>query len=319
MSQAEFKEKILIVDDKPENITILDSILNNEYDIMTATSGEQALKLINSGSDKPDLILLDIVMPKMDGYEVCKKIKSSRESLHIPVIFLTSKNEQNEIVRGFESGAVDYVCKPYNISELLARVKTHLKLKWTDDELKKIIQLKDSYIEKLQMINIELERAGEIEEMKIEYLIDRLKEIVKGHVGTEQQMSMAKKLISLIAINDLGNLKIVLSILEGSKEVIDSIIKESGEDEEYFRILTSTIEPFSTAIVDIENFINVMVEIGFINPNSLKSTDVTKTAFFEALKKILNEGKLSYNKFEQLLEMASFKLNNERKNSTIIF
>lgn len=317
----EFKSagSILVVDDSVENIIALDSILSKNYDIKAVKSGELALKLLDSSEQLPDLILMDIMMPVMDGYEVCRLIKSSNKTAHIPVIFITAKNEYDEIVEGFSLGAVDYVCKPFNSSELLARVKTHIKLKQTDDELKKVIALKDSYINKLQLINIELERVGEMDATKIDYLLNRLRQIINGHVDTQTQMELAKNLISLIAINDLGNLKIVLNILEGSKKVIDRIVKEPVEDEECFRILTSTIEPFSTAIADIENFIKVLVSIGFIEAQALESTDVTKTAFFETLQRILKEGKLSSEKFKILLDLASFKLKSQDSNSTIIF
>jgi CheY-like chemotaxis protein len=122
------KFKILIVDDIPKNIELAANILSTKnYNITFAVSGAVALqkvKLIDF-----DLILLDVMMPEMDGFEVCKRLKADPETRNIPVIFLTAKAETENVVRGFELGAVDYVTKPFNTDELLARVNTHVGLK----------------------------------------------------------------------------------------------------------------------------------------------------------------------------------------------
>ena len=122
------RKTILIVDDAPANITVLKGVLEGTYGIKAATSGQVALKILKSQA-KPDLILLDIVMPGMDGYEVCRQIKGDPSSAEIPIIFVTSNTSPEEIARGFEVGGVDYVTKPYNPKELLARIKTHLQLR----------------------------------------------------------------------------------------------------------------------------------------------------------------------------------------------
>lgn len=128
---------ILTVDDVPKNLQVLGTILRKEnYQVSFASSGKAALSIIES--DKPDLILLDIMMPEMDGYDVCQKLKSQEDTREIPIIFLTAKNETEDIVKGFEYGAVDYVTKPFNVSELLARVSTHLELKKSKETLKKL-------------------------------------------------------------------------------------------------------------------------------------------------------------------------------------
>ncbi len=120
--------KILIVDDEPKNIQLLGSILTeNKYEVEFATSGEEALKWTDRAPF--DLILLDIMMPGMDGYAVCERIKSDISKAHIPVIFLTAKTGSDSIVKGFEVGGSDYVTKPFNASELLARVKMHVEMK----------------------------------------------------------------------------------------------------------------------------------------------------------------------------------------------
>jgi adenylate cyclase len=121
------KERILIVEDAPSNILSLTAVLGNRgYRISAATNGHQAIELLNRL--RPDLILLDVMMPELDGFETCRRIKATPRWREIPLIFLTSRNEADDIVRGFELGAVDYVAKPFNPAELLARVGTHLSV-----------------------------------------------------------------------------------------------------------------------------------------------------------------------------------------------
>src|SRR5580765_6055845 len=119
--------RILVVDDTPANLQALAATLKEKgFQISVATNGKQALEVL--GRVRPDLILLDVLMPEMDGFETCTRIKSSPEWRDIPIIFLTSKSETADIVGGFELGAVDYVAKPFNAHELLARVNTHLTI-----------------------------------------------------------------------------------------------------------------------------------------------------------------------------------------------
>lgn len=129
------KPLILIVDDIPKNIQVLGNfLLEQEYELSVATSGKQALELVKLL--KPDLILLDIMMPEMDGFEVCNEIKNNEELKEIPIIFLTAKSEIKDIKKGFSLGAVDYIVKPFNLDEVLARINTHLELKFSKQQLK---------------------------------------------------------------------------------------------------------------------------------------------------------------------------------------
>jgi class 3 adenylate cyclase len=141
------KGRILIVEDTPANIQTLVAILKERgYQISVAMNGKQALDVLDRV--QPDLLLLDVMMPEMDGFETCQRLKASEKWRQIPVIFLTSKTEPADIVKGFEFGAVDYVGKPFNAHELLARVNTHL----TMDELRRNLAAK----------NAELARAHEL-------------------------------------------------------------------------------------------------------------------------------------------------------------
>lgn len=121
------KSLVLAVDDKPQNLQFLGKLLSDGgYEVGMAQNGRQALNFVTK--NEPDLILLDIMMPDMDGFEVCKRLKSDFAVRHIPIIFLTAKTDSKDIVKGFEIGGVDYVTKPFNSAELLARIKTHIEI-----------------------------------------------------------------------------------------------------------------------------------------------------------------------------------------------
>lgn len=147
---------ILIVDDLPRNIQVLGKILTDEgFRVAFATNGPDALKLVDE--TRFDCILLDIMMPGMDGFEVCKELKKRNSSQEIPIIFLTAKNDQDSIVNGFALGAQDYVTKPFNSAELVARVRTHIDLVEKKRELNNLnLHLED----KVRQRTVELEFAN---------------------------------------------------------------------------------------------------------------------------------------------------------------
>ena len=141
---AHQKPLIFIVEDVPRNLQVLFHILKKEeYRIAAASNGRQALDMIPEA--RPDLVLLDIMMPEMDGFEVCRQLKKNPKAADIPIIFLTAKAESTDIIKGFELGAVDYVTKPFNPAELLARVKTHLELKFSKEKLNDLIIARDKF------------------------------------------------------------------------------------------------------------------------------------------------------------------------------
>lgn len=127
------KKLVLIVDDTPTNITVVSGVLKDVYRTKVATNGEKALA-IAAGPEKPDLVLLDIMMPGMDGYEVCRRLKDDVKTADIPVIFLTAKTDSGDEERGFAVGAVDYIHKPFSAPVVLARVKTQLALRQALEE-----------------------------------------------------------------------------------------------------------------------------------------------------------------------------------------
>lgn len=130
------ESRILIADDTVRNLQILGDVLEREgFQINVAQNGHQALDIASRVS--PDLILLDVMMPEMDGFEVCRGLKADPATAGIPVIFLTARVETDDIVKGFELGAVDYVTKPFNTTELLVRVRTHLSIHLLQSALKR--------------------------------------------------------------------------------------------------------------------------------------------------------------------------------------
>jgi putative two-component system response regulator len=129
------KPTILVINDTPDNLTLMQALLKDLYRVKGATSGERGLKIALSDSP-PDLILLDIMMPDMDGYEVCRRLKAHPVTQHIPVIFLTARSETHDEELGLELGAVDYLTKPASPAIVLARVHTHLALKASADLLR---------------------------------------------------------------------------------------------------------------------------------------------------------------------------------------
>ena len=128
---------VLIVDDLPENIQIIGNALKNEeYDLVFATSGAEALAI--TAEEHPDLILLDVMMPEMDGFAVCERLKADVATKEIPVIFITAFTETEAVIKGFDIGAADYVTKPFKSAELKARIRTHLEIRQTRVAIEKV-------------------------------------------------------------------------------------------------------------------------------------------------------------------------------------
>jgi diguanylate cyclase (GGDEF)-like protein len=131
------KGVVLIVDDQPTNIHALAHLLKEDYHILASTSGVKALELAN-GKRVPDVVLLDIIMPGMDGYEVCRQLKNNPKTKDIPVIFVTARGDSEDEATGLNLGAVDYIAKPFNNAVVKARVRTHAQLKVRTDMLERL-------------------------------------------------------------------------------------------------------------------------------------------------------------------------------------
>src|SRR6266576_6121433 len=152
MNQVDQKNTVLLVDDAPADIQIVNSILKDFYKVRIATNGAKALELVKV-APAPDLILLDVMMPEMDGYEVCTRLKLDPETRDIPVIFLTGQTEVEDETKGFDVGAVDYIHKPFSPAVVKARVQSHIMLREARAQL----------AAQLLALNNELEMAREIQ------------------------------------------------------------------------------------------------------------------------------------------------------------
>ena len=146
---------VLLVDDEPANLQIVKSILKDTYKTRIATNGAKALELANQ-DPAPDLILLDVMMPEMDGYEVCSRLKSDDRTRDIPVIFLTGQTEIDDETRGFEVGAVDYIHKPFSPAVVQARVRTHLVLRGIRNQLASQLQTIQSEMATARQIQLSI-------------------------------------------------------------------------------------------------------------------------------------------------------------------
>ena len=158
------KNIVMLVDDSSANLKILSTLLKDKYRLIIAKGGQKALDIISSGN-LPDLILLDILMPDIDGYTVCKQIKASEKTRDIPVIFISAMNQTNDEEKGLKTGAVDYITKPFVPSLVLSRIDTHLKLSHSIREAKEMyresVELNKSLRLKNEQVNMILDNSGE--------------------------------------------------------------------------------------------------------------------------------------------------------------
>lgn len=135
MEEKAGKQTVLVVDDSPVNLQMLEILLQDEWNVKVATNGKTALQIASS-EDPPDLILLDVMMPEIDGYTICRILKASPETMEIPVIFVTAMSQVEDEARGLEMGAIDYIVKPYSTAIVKARVRNHMELKLYRDILR---------------------------------------------------------------------------------------------------------------------------------------------------------------------------------------
>ena len=230
MKKELLENTILIVDDTPENLDVLNGLLS-DFKRKVATNGERALKIVFS-DNPPDLVLLDIMMPGMDGYEVCEKIKNEEKTKDIPVIFLTAKTAKEDIIKGFEVGGQDYVTKPFDHHELLKRVETQLEIKTQREQLKKINEILD---QKVKERTKELEIANE----KLEEALAKLQ-------GLDNAKTNFLRLVS-------HELRTPLNGIMGSAYFLKEIVKEPE--------MVEFIEMLKVSAERLEHLSNIALEI----------------------------------------------------------
>ncbi|MDR8391007.1 hybrid sensor histidine kinase/response regulator [Aliifodinibius sp. S!AR15-10] len=180
---------ILIVDDSEQNVRLLSHVLKKEgYKILEALNGRKALDIV--AEKAPDIILLDVIMPDLNGFEICKKLKDQQSTKDIPIIFLSSLSETDSKVKGFNVGGVDYITKPFQREEVLARIDLHVRLKQLQDELEEKI---DELKEREQRLNALNKRKDEL--MRI--LSHDIRNPVTGIIGVAQLLSESSEDLSM--------------------------------------------------------------------------------------------------------------------------
>jgi putative two-component system response regulator len=223
------KQTILVVDDVPENIDILKGILQSRYKIKVALNGEKALAIV--AASPPDLILLDIMMPGMDGYEVCRRIKNETATRNIPIIFVTAKNEKTDEVEGLELGAVDYLRKPVIPVLVIARVKTHLALYDQNRALEEKVRQRTAELESTRLEIIRrLGRASEFKDNETGLHVIRMS-YYSAHIARKAGMSEdeVEMILNASPMHDVGKIGIP-----------DNIILKPGKlDDDEWQIMRS--------------------------------------------------------------------------------
>ncbi len=214
------RQTVLIVDDVKENVDVLVELLG-ERDLVTALDGPTALEILKD--EDVDLILLDVMMPNMDGFEVCKIIKESNKTSHIPIIFLSAKDKNEDVYEGFKLGAVDYVTKPFNPTELLIRVDTHLKLRAYEK-------------------NLELRVEEEVQKnrLKEQMIHQQSKQAALGELLMHIAHQWKQPLAALGSINLLHQSKLEQNITISREEMITKVERS----EELIKFMSNTVETF---------------------------------------------------------------------------
>lgn len=215
-------ETLLIVDDTPENIDVLHGILKQEYKIKVASNGEKALQIAQS-DPAPDLILLDIMMPGMDGYEVCMRLKANYATANIPVIFVTAKGETADESLGFDIGAVDYITKPVSPPLVQRRVRTHLTLYNEKRLLDDLVKERTKELEKtrLQIIH-RLGRAAEYKDNETGMHVIRMSyycKLLALAIGMSEDE--AELLYNAAPMHDIGKIGVPDSILMKAEKLTE--------------------------------------------------------------------------------------------------
>lgn len=213
---------ILLVDDNPQNLQVLGKLLQEEkYEIEFAVNGEATLEWLKN--KQFDLILLDLNMPGMNGFEVCKRIRSDNRMYEVPIIFLSAESERESILKGFEVGAQDYVTKPFDSRELLARVKTQLDLKSKTEKLEKINEWLGKKIDNWLKVSVGRPRGAETNDLSAKLIeFDKNQSFVLKDICLELSTSIME-VEKLIGKSNDSNIKNQFE--EIVKRMADSVVK----------------------------------------------------------------------------------------------
>lgn len=239
------KQTILIVDDNESNLDVLLGILS-QYDVIPSLDGKTALSIIED--ENIDLILLDIMMPELDGYDVCKILKNNPKTSKIPIIFLSAKYEMNDIKKGFKLGAVDYITKPFNPIELLVRINTHLELRDYQKNLE--VKIKD-----------EIEKNSLVEQI----MFQKIKQAEIGELLMHIAHQWKQPLSELGSINTYNT-----AILKQGNDISnEELLKSFDKNTDILKFMSNTVETFRSfykpdhklEYFNVEDAINIAINI----------------------------------------------------------
>ncbi len=258
---------ILIADDLPLNIQTLKSVLLSEnYKVEEAKNGKEALDLALEKDF--DIILLDIVMPRMNGFEVCRRLKLEKSKKDIPIIFLTAETDIDSVVTGLELGAVDYVCKPFNTIELLARVKTHITLRVLNNSLQKEIEERKKTEKLLRANELHLKKINATKDKIFSIIINDLSEPVSKLFSNTEFLSFYYKKLDRYKIEEKME-ELTLSSIR-LKRLFENIVTWSRSQKNkisffpknvnFHKILSSNLEIFEKIILQKSLKINVNID-----------------------------------------------------------
>ncbi len=266
----ENKKTILVVDDTETNIDILLEYLDDKYDVVVALDGETALNIVSQ--EKIDLVLLDIVMPGIDGYEVCKVLKSNDETKNIPVIFITSSTDNEAIIKAYDAGGIDYISKPFKSRELLARVKNQLELKSLIDTLEEKVEEQVSKILNVQEQMLQTSRMAQMGEM-ISMIAHQWRQPLSAISAVALGMETKVKL----GVYNTNNEK---SLQACQDKILDSSCK-----------INELVQGLSSTIDDFRNFFkpNKDIAITSVNLPITKALQIIETSLLSDNIKIVQE------------------------------
>ncbi|HET7833259.1 MAG TPA: HD domain-containing phosphohydrolase [Gallionella sp.] len=274
------KDKILAVDDTPASLKLLSTLLKEEgYDVRSAINGELALRAATA--DPPDLVLLDIRMPEMDGFEVCRRLKSHSATSDVPVIFVSSLSETEEKVQGFKLGAVDFVTKPYQREELLARVHTHLELNRLRNHLEDLVVERTSELRasekkvRASLIDSVTALAATVE-MRDPYTAGHQRRVAQLAVAIAEELQLPAEQVEGIrlasVVHDIGKIRVPAEVLSKSVPLTPlefSFIREHPQNG--YDILKSIDFPWPIAQIVLQHHERLD---GSGYPNALKGDQI---------------------------------------------
>lgn len=258
------KNTVLVVDDTPTNIDILVNALSIEYEVSVATDGESALEMVQS--DLPDLVLLDIMMPGMDGYEVCRRLKSNEATKDVPVIFITAKGETKDEREGFELGGVDYIIKPFSVEIVKARVSIHLELKYSRDVIKKYNEQLETMLEKRTKELVKSERQAAFGQL-VQGIVHNMRSpltVIAGSFSTQKKrLKEIGKLEDDMSEDAKSELNETMSVIMRSNERGS---KSTNRLEEMLKSMMSRGRRDNSSVIEIEDINDIIrQELEFMN------------------------------------------------------